>query len=363
MLYLSMGPEQWVRGSLDRTANLLTGQSTVGMAAKGAAKLGLSSFTPETLKQLNGIYTEMGKDVGFKFSVWEALDFLNPVQHGQGRVSRFLEKYARMGAISQDPTRGMSAKTLARRYVEASMQIVGSDPMKYGMTVETLIARLATDSTYIEKNLPDVHMMASNALAQIRSLKSTPLSLMLRGIYEPFSESHHAGANFFGTLVLKLPLIFSTYAMNVLTTITGMQGFSDFSAAMIAGRDKGFVARVQSGIKGEPVNQKFDMDEVLEGIDLSRSFIRGGLTHTALFAFGMIAGELGLSGEDDETKKRRKLAALSGVHPVLDPNALVNDFRNNDVIFMDWLPFGFNHLFDVPDGQGGTVAVARCRGS
>ena len=358
MLYVSMGPEQWARGSLDRVANLLTGQSTVGMGAKLAARAGASTFTSEQIKQLDTIYAQMGKDTQFKFSVWEALDFLNPVQHGQARVSRYLEKYARMGALMQDPTRGMSAKTLARRYVEAALQAIAADPMKYGMTKDMLIDRLTTDPTYIEKNMPEVHIMASNALAQIRSLKSTPLSLMIRGIYEPFSDSHHSGANFFGTLLLKLPLIFSTYAMNVATTLTGMQGFSDFAAAASDGRSKKFVARMQSAIKGEKVEETIDMSEVMEGVDLARSFIRGGITHTGLFVMGMIASELGLSGEDDETKKRRKLAALSGVHPVLDPTALENDFRNKDVIFLDWLPMGLDQLFlsDPSDPDSRSVA-------
>ena len=358
MLYVSMGPEQWVRGSLDRTANLLTGQSTVGLTGKAAAKLHISQFTPAQLKELDTIYTEMGKNTQFRFSVWEALDFLNPVQHGQSRVLRFSEKYARMGAMIQDPTRGMPPKTLARRYVEAALQIVAADPMKYGISREALIARLATDSNYIEKNLPDVHTMASNAIAQIRSLKSTPLSLAVRAIYEPFSESNHAGANFFGNLVLKLPLIFSTYAFNVATTITGMQGFSDFVAAFAHGRNKGFIGRVQAGIKGEPVKTQIDMSEVLEGIDLSRSFIRGGLTHTGLFVAGMLASGLGLSGEDDETKKRRKLAEYYGIHQVLDPTKLQNDFRNKDAIFLDSIPF-LNALFQVPDGEGGYRSVAQ----
>jgi hypothetical protein len=356
MLYLSMGPEQWVRGTLDRTANLLTGQSTAGITGKAAARTGLSTFSYEQVKQLDAVYAQMGKDTAFRFSIWEELDFLNPVQHGQARVSRFLEKYARMGAMAQDPTRGMSAKTLARRYVEAALQIIASDPVKYRITTDGLISRLATDPTFIQKNMPEVHEMASNAVAQIRSLKSTPLSLMVRAIYEPFSDSHHAGWNFFGNLVLKLPLIFSTYAFNVATTITGMQGFSDFAAAFVDGRSKGFVGRIQSSIKGEPVDKKIDMSEVMEGIDLSRSFIRGGLTHTSLFLLGMVAGNLGLSGEDEETKRRRKLAALSGVHSVLDPRALENDFRNNDVIFLDWLPFGLDQLFAVPDGNGGTTS-------
>jgi len=355
LLYISMGPEQWVRGSLDRTANLLTGQSTVGTTAKLAAKAGLSDYTITELKDLKALYENMGKDIAFKFSIYEALDFLNPVQHGQSRLLRFSEKYASMGALAQDPTRGMSAQTMARRYVEAALQAIAADPHKYRVTPGYVVAKLHTDPMWIEKNLNDVHVMASNAIAQIRSLKSTPLSLMVRGIYEPFAESNHAGWNFFGNLVLKMPLIFSNYAFNVATTITGMQGFSDILAASVQGRQKGpgnIFGRIQSAIKGEEVSSTIDMAEVMEGIDLSRSFIRGGITHTGLFVLGMMAGNLGLSGEDDETKKRRKLAALYGLHPVLDPRRLENDFRNKDAIFLDWLPLGLDHFFEVPAGYG-----------
>jgi hypothetical protein len=351
LLYISMGPEQWTRGSLERITLLLQGESTKGVLSRVAAKAGASNYTVEQMKDMDILYEEMGKSIAFKYSIYEALDFLNPVQSGNGRITRFSEKYARMGALAQDPTRGMSAKTMARRYTEAVMRTISSDPQKYRVSRNYVAAKLRTDPMWVEKNMHDVHVMASNNVAQIRSLKSTPLSLMVRGIYEPFSESHNAGANFFGNLLLKMPLIFSTYAFNVLTNITGMGGFSDIVAASVHGRQKGpgnIFGRIQSAIKGEEVSSTIDMSEVMEGIDLSHSFIRGGVTHTGLFLLGMAAGNLGLSGEDDETKKRRKLAALYGLHPVLDPRRLENDFRNKDAIFLDWLPLGLDHFFEIP---------------
>jgi hypothetical protein len=100
----------------------------------------------------------------------------------------------------------------------------------------------------------------------------------------------------------------------------------------------------------------FDMSSVLEGIDLTRSFIRGGLTHTGLFVTGLMAQGLGLSGEDDETKKRRRQARLQGAGFIYDARAeaIQNDFRNADALFLDWLPMGIeSYLKDDDVGDTG----------
>ena len=65
----------------------------------------------------------------------------------------------------------------------------------------------------------------------------------------------------------------------------------------------------------------------------------------------MMAGGLGLSGEDDETKKRRKMAELQGVPFMYDPRSIVNDIRNADAVFLDWLPSNLGHFFQVTDAS------------
>lgn len=367
-LYISMGPEQWVRGTLDRFANLLTGQSTAGITGKLAAKTGASIFSVDQLNKLNKLYDTLGHRSDFKGMVYRDLMFLRPYEPGIGRLERGLEAYAKIGARAQDPTWGMPGKTLARRYMEAAMQHINATPTLTVLSTDKLIAEMAVDPLFLQKNYPEAHQYASNAIAQLRSLKATPLSLMLRGIYEPLSESSHAGRNFFGNVVLKMPLLFSTYGMNVLTTITGMQGYSDMYAAFTHGRKKGpnsILGRAQAAMRGEAFNPEkdalVDMSSVIEGIDLTRTFIRGGLTHTGLFAFGMLAGGLGLSGEDDESKKRRKMSALQGAGYVYDPRLLENDFRNADAIFLDWLPPQISSMFRVVDenAPGGSRSMAQ----
>ena len=92
---------------------------------------------------------------------------------------------------------------------------------------------------FLKNRFPDAHQAGMNSIAQIRSLKATPTALALRGIYEPMSESPNILYAAVGNLVLKIPMVFSTYAMNVVTTITGMQGASEMVAMFLHGRNKG----------------------------------------------------------------------------------------------------------------------------
>jgi hypothetical protein len=382
-LWFSMGPEQWVRGTLDRAANLLVGHSTQGKLAMAEAKLsetGLGQYaeqfgitarySPDQIKRAKEVYAVLGQRNDFKAMVYRDLMYLRPSMHGIGKVEKWLENYAKFGAKMQDPTWGMRSDTLARRYFEAVMDEVAFSPGEHNLTIDSLMDNLQMDPQWLQKNAPELHLAGTNAIAQFRSLKATPLSLALRGIYEPLSESTNSATSFLGTVLLKMPLLFSNYAFNVMTTITGMQGMSDFTAAVLHGRTNAlkhpvtFWSRLQAKANGEEITPddeaNFDMSTVLEGVDLSRSFIRGGLTHTGLFMAGMMAGGLGLSGEDDETKKRRRMAKLQGAPFVYDPRAVENDFRNSDSIFLDSLPFGLGSYFQVgdPSAPGGVRSMA-----
>ena len=179
-------------------------------------------------------------------------------------------------------------------------------------------------------------------------------SLALRGIYEPMTQSGLWPVSMAGHL-LKIPMIFSGYLTNVMTTVTGMQGFANMAAMFVEGRNKGLVGRIQAAIKGEAYDREtsvFDMSTALDGINLSKMFLQGGLTHTGLFALGLAAGGLGLSGEDEEERRRRRAAQTTGGQFLYDPRRIQNDFRNADTIYLDWLPFGLSSFFKV-DGENG----------
>lgn len=376
VLWMSMGPEQWMRAGLDRAANLLTGQATTGATAgamsrvsqalqgtgtgKVLGELGFQyRYTPEQIGKFNRLYDELGGRPDFKQMVYKDLNFLHLVDPATGRFERGTAAYARFGARMQDPTWGMSAKSLAHRYLEAALQHMQMTPTLNAVSTDKLVSEMMTDPTYLEKHFPSAHQAGMHSIAQIRSLKETTASQFLRGFIDPMAKSNNLAINLFGNLVFKIPMLFSGYAMNVATTITGLQGLDQIVAMGLDGRKKGpgsFLGRIQAKIRGDEFDPQtdatFDMSSVLEGVDLSRAFIRGGLTHTGLFTLGMMAGGLGLSGEDDEMKKRRLLSQAQGVGMVYDPRKVEADFRNADAIYMDALPFGIGSLFEPDEGTG-----------
>lgn len=398
-LYVSMGPEMWIRGSLDRLANLATLQSmnvsvkggkngepdrlggVAGRAVQGLDRLGdtgageaLSrlgieyAYTPGELAKLVRLTETLGRRNDFNAFMYKEMVYVNPMSGSTGKIERLFERYAKLGSKVQDPTWGMRSKTMARRYMEAAMRDITAHGTLYKVTVPQVIAGMATNPSWIKDNLPDTHVAAINSVAQIRSLKVTTLSAALRGVYEPMSASSNGAYNFLGNVVLKMPMIFSNYAANVATSLLGLQGLDQMLAMGLDGRAKGpnsFLGRIQAHLRGDTFSAQddaeFDMSSIYEGVDLGRAFVRAGLTHTGLFMSGMLAGSLGLSGEDDETKKRRKMTELQGAGFVYDPRRIENDFRNQDAVFLDWLPFGLDSWFRVtsPDDVGGARSMGQ----
>jgi hypothetical protein len=353
LLWVGAGPEMWLRGAMDEAGNLLQGTSTAA-TGRVAAAVGLSAnYTPQQIDMLHGLYKSLGRRSDFKGMVYRELSFQQPRLNNAGRIERWTHNYAQFASRWQDPTYGMPANAVARRYVEKAL-----DELQYtdlGVTPEQLSAQLNQDPTWLQKHAPDVHQAAVNSIAQIRSLRPTPLSLTLRGIYEPMSESAHMPVNLMGHLV-KLPLLFSGYLTNTVTTLTGMQGFSNMAAMFLEGRNKGLIGRIQAAIKGEEFSQEsnyVDMSTALDGVNLAKMFVQGGLTHTGLFALGLAAQGLGLTGEDEEERRRRRAALVQGGQFLYDPRRLQNDFRNQEAVFLDWLPPFFSQWFDV-SGEGTT---------
>jgi hypothetical protein len=113
--------------------------------------------------------------------------------------------------------------------------------------------------------------------------------------------------------------------------------------------------RMAKAIKGEKIDDeddiRFDLSSTLDGFTIANAFIRGGVTQTGLFTLGMITGGI-LSGEDDEARRRRRLAQAQEVPFLADPRRLEADFRNKDLLFLDWLPSWVQTAFRLAPGEG-----------
>lgn len=356
-LWASSFVEVAVRGTLEDAANLLTGEST-GFAGRALSKVKLSQYSPDQQRRFRQLHRTLGGNPAFRSMVYQELVYKRDRLYNAGLAERATAGLARTAAQLQDASYGMRADALGRRYLETVLQYMATRPTETVVSPEAIAARLATDATWVANNLPDAHRAALNTIASVRSMKQTPMSMMLRSVYEPLSSNPNPWVNIPSTLLLKIPMLFSTYISNVTTTILGGQGASAMTAMFLEGRAKGGLLRrlqaTMAGVPLEDVSETFDMSEAIEGIDLSKAFIQSGLTHTALFAAGMAAGTLGLSGEDEEDRRRRRAAYYQGAGYVYDPRKLANDFLNADAIFLDNVPI-LNTLFKVTGDEEGAA--------
>lgn len=334
-------PESQVRNLLDNTVSLLQGSAT-GAVGRGMAKVGASRYTPEQLAQVESLVGVLGNDPRFMSMIYDELMYAHLIEPGEGRLGRFLERFAAAGSRLQDPTWGMFAKTVAKRYVETALAYLEFDSDNV-ITFDRFIAEMNHNPKFLADNSPSIGISAQssalNAVAQIRSTRTNIVGKAVRGIYEPMTESGQLGGavNLAGHL-LKWPLVFTNYTAGAAMFLTGTAGIGDWVAATLHGR-KSMGSTLKSWITGQEAEEAkdYDMSDILEGLDLTRSFLRAGVTWSGYMAY-LLMGGIGLSGEDKEAKRRRLLAAYYGAPLQYDPRKMGNDFRNSGLINIDGLP-------------------------
>ena len=378
-LIVSAPIEAFVRRTINAFSNNLTGegigwvgQKQAWMSEKfadtsigGLAELlGVApTYTADTLAKANTLVHALSSRSDFKSMIYQELMYQYPSIPGIGKIEKALESYAKLGGRLQDPAWGILPHDLSRIYLEAVMKKVSRDPIGEAVySVDTLLTSLGRNPKWVEENDLEAHNMGLAAIANVRSIKPNVLSMALRGVLDPLSENPSFAINTSANMV-KMLVAFQNYWANAIVNWTGLQGAADMVAFMVDGKEKKLIRRMQAAARGVPFEETeaeyFDMSETLESLDLADSFIRGGVTHSALFAFGMMSGSLGLGGDDDEMKKRRALSRLQGVGVLYDPRDVENDFRNKDAIFLDWLPFGMDSMFRPQGADDDTRAMAQ----
>lgn len=386
-LWLSAGPESWFRGTIDKAANILTMSATTGVISMQQAKLleraaagkaetvaekkaagetvteiaaqggilnaitGGTRYSSGTQGTLQRLYDTLADRLDFKGMISHETYYLNTRASNAGLIERGTEWYARAGAAFQDPSWGARSKTVARRYVDGVLRYVMAQPTTIVLTPESLAAGLSTNPAWVKANFPDAHQAGLNAVAYGRSLNNTLPSKIVRGIADPLSTHSSTAVQTFSNLFIRLPFLFSGYTFSVALNLTGMQGFADATAMMLDSRNNKFTRFF--GRASARLNQKefdpdswngFDMSDVIEGVDLAQSFLRSGATFTGLAAMGILMG--GLTGEDDEMKRRRRAAEAQGAAVIYDPRDLANSLSNGNAVFLDAFP-GVGALADL----------------
>ena len=357
-LFVSAVFEVWARTGMETFTDLVMGDQ---LRAGGvvAGKMNWTTYSPEQVQQLRGLARQLATNTDFMEYIYKELVYTHLVDPGRGRLGNALESGAtKVARAFSDPRWGMPANSVALLYLGAALENMTYNGASF--TIESFVQQMEQDPLFLVKNSREeggfsAHKAGLNRVAQVRSMKPTVLG---KAISSPINTLTNGsmGYNFVGHL-LKIPFMFANFMANTLITMTGLGGTDQIIAMWLDGRNKpGFINRMDAHIRGEkPLKDTYDMSDVLEGIDLSRAFIRGGITQTGLFAAALFAQGLGLGGEDDEMRKRRRLAEYLNTPLYLDPLEMQNDFRYADAIFLDEIPI-LNTIFKDED-TGRSVVV------
>jgi len=359
-LYFSAMVEVPFRNVLEGTTNILTGQlsgwrgkrvaagadwmeSALGSLIGGerAAELGITQrFTREEIETLNGLNKTMGVSPKFIGEVYSELMYQSVIGDGQGKVGARLESAAAAAArMTADPKWGMKANKLAQRYNDAVWEYLAMTNSQ--ITMDQYNYYMGLDPMWLKSRDPRAHQMGVNAVQQSRGAKETLTGRVILSPISRMTESENGFVNGSGHL-LKLPFMFTRFNANMFLTLTGLHGMDQAAAMFFGGRQSNWLTGARLDSKKDQSDKSdpkyWDNDTIIESLDLSRAFVRGAITQTGLMAMGMLAGGLSLGGEDEEERKRRRLATYLNTPYYHDPRKASNDFRWKDAIFLDNVP-------------------------
>lgn len=328
------------------------------LAGQVIENLGLEPILSlDEMNLLNSFAKELGKMSGFNQMQNEEIRYHRPVEQGQGIVGRKLEQAASWaGRTFNDPGKGMSRKQDARQYLIRSWALLAADPLSHNLTFTEYVRRMrATDGLWLKEAMPNIHEKAENSTMTFRSLKQSTFGALLKSVWSPMANSDRPSVSTVGN-GLKGLFMFGNFWASIGTFITGTEGIDQLIGQQLAGRSSKFKGKVVRHIKGQAnaefADDVFDMSDVLEAVDLTHVFVRNGVTHSMLFAY-LLSGGLGLAGDDEEAKRRRKLMMHTGHTYIIDPREVEHDFRARDGIFIDFLgPFaGLWRAVGLPEGS------------
>jgi hypothetical protein len=340
LLMVTAPVETFFRTTLEESARLISGDSLLGRG-----------------KAFNQVFRRatqnMSGSQAFKAMVHNDL-FQHPHLYNAHRLEKISSDAARVFGKAQDPSYGIRQKTSAKHYALAVVDFVEQSG-RGNITAEAALELMSRNPVAFRQRHPEAHQFGLNAIANLRSIKATPQSLLFRATVDAAASNPHLALNVPTNLFLKLPFVFNNYAFNFAENILGVRGANQAFSLFLSGNKGGkSLGRLQAFLAGEKyVEGEHGIDvlgETQGAIDFSNAFIRDGLTHTSLMAIGAIMGQLGLSGEDDEDRRRKRAAKLQGTALMDDPRDLAEDWRNVDTIYLDSIPI-LNEWFKAGDGE------------
>jgi hypothetical protein len=320
------------KGGQERVVSFLAGES-----------LGAQGFTKEQRAQWREVRAALAMSPTFYQHVYEntnyRIDTAEAITSLEERMQRTTNRIA--GALN-DPTWGTRAQTFALRFMEAAWDSVNKLPLERTVTVEQFLNTLRQPDGIeaLEQISRDAVAHGYSRIEYARNLQDNLLDVTRRSLIDGFINNGGRVANTLGVLFLKLPTLFFRFRSNTIINLLGLQAPHAVAAALLSGRRRpgGLFSAVRG--EGDQDQETMDTARIEDSYDLTRAFIRSGVSHTQLMVLAMVMSSLGLGGEDDEEKLLNKLRRYQKPIVAQDPLDLQNDFRNAEAWFSDLLPSG-----------------------
>ena len=351
LLHIASLGELWQKNLLESTTAIVTGTGS-GAGQKAMGQLLDKNFDLALFQRAEATIDAVARNK--KFSSMVNIETVPKSRlNNAGMVERITHQAMELGGRWQDASYGIRPKSLSRRYIESALRELQQRP-ELGLDPMVMLDALGKNPEWLRTaGYTDLHRAGIKTIENVRSLTPSALTLMFRGALDPLTNSPKMGRNLVANLGLKLPLMFAPFALNMTTNILGLQGLNAVALIALQGgqnaRDAGGkrFGHLQAKLQGVEYDSSIHgidfLEAGLDSVNLANAFIKGGLTHTSLMGLGLLAGSLGLTGEDEEEKRLRREAEVQGAGYVYDPRKIENDFRNADALFLDnlpgWFPF------------------------
>ena len=255
----------------------------------------------------------------------------------------------------QDVTHGIPPASQAQLYVRGILEWHRMNAPD--ITAADVLLRLRDDPlAFFQDSGREAHNVASNKIANIKAARMTTLGVAVNTVLMPLASSSNSVVNSAANTVAILAK-FRNFWFSSAVHLMGLQGLDAAAAIILQGKQGGARAR---GLQGKVGNKGMTADyitEVSESANLADAFIKSGMSHTGLFMAALALQSLGITGEDEEERKRRRIEELQGLGTLYNPLDIANDFRNRDTLWLEGLEaipfFGqLSALAQVPTEEG-----------
>ena len=317
-------------------------------------------YSDDEVLLLNKLVERLGNDSLFIAEIQRELTY-QVVGRGSNREKGLSPKMesgaAWMVRHASDPWQGMKGNSVAKEYLHAVLETLAVTGN--AITIPQLVDEMNTNPLFLKENfgtgIDNPHNMGMARVAQTRAMKPTMLSLPISRTISWMTSSPNLATNIGGHL-LHIPFMFQLYTTNALITMSGLSGWDQAAAMFFHGRRKPKFLRSgrnrELGDDGN--NERWDFSDVIETMDLQRTFIKSGVNMTMLMGLALMAGNLGLDGDDEEARRRQRLAKYLNVPIVNDPYEPQNSFKYANAIFLDSIP-GLDMIFKDSRGEAAVV--------